>query len=355
MKDKVIFNGICYGKGKEYYGVQRFESELLKELDRQKLDYDCEVVVPVGSEIFDSFTNVRVKKINFGRNAREVKIWNLLFFPLYCKWQHGLSIDLILTYPIFGCDISAVHDCIMEREAQGASAISFSRRLYFWRIRRNVDRCKKIVTVSNFSKDDITNFYGISDDKIVIIPNAWQHFQRIEADNSILKRIAVKPGEYYFALGSRSKRKNDKWVISAAKQSPNKTFVISGSTNFEGNAGSESIPENVIFTGYLTDEEIKSLMANCTAFIQPSIIEGFGIPPMEAMSAGANCIVSNTSSLPEIYRNSVWYIDPLNYENINLEDIMANEIESKDLILNRFSWEKSSLKLNSLIREVLHG
>ena len=144
-------------------------------------------------------------------------------------------------------------------------------------------------------------------------------------------------------------------MISAAKQSPNKTFVISGSTNFEGNAGSESIPENVIFTGYLTDEEIKSLMANCTAFIQPSIIEGFGIPPMEAMSAGANCIVSNTSSLPEIYRNSVWYIDPLNYENINLEDIMANEIESKDLILNRFSWEKSSLKLNSLIREVLHG
>ena len=80
-----------------------------------------------------------------------------------------------------------------------------------------------------------------------------------------------------------------------------------------------------VVTGALSDEEIKALMRHCKASIQPSFYEGFGIPPMEAMSVGADCIVSNASSLPEVYKNSVWYIDPHDYDSIDLDKIMAQK------------------------------
>lgn len=107
---------------------------------------------------------------------------------------------------------------------------------------------------------------------------------------------------------------------------PQYFFVVTGAkqvvtdTSFEGD-----IPENMVFTGYLSDEEIKALMRHCKASIQPSFYEGFGIPPMEAMSVGADCIVSNASSLPEVYKNSVWYIDPHDYDSIDLDKIMAQK------------------------------
>ena len=83
-------------------------------------------------------------------------------------------------------------------------------------------------------------------------------------------------------------------------------------------------------------------MKKCKAFIHPSLYEGFGLPPLEAMSVGARCIVSNVSSLPEIYGRSVWYIDPYNYNEINLGKIMMEEIEDNTVVLNKYSWNKSA-------------
>ena len=71
-----------------------------------------------------------------------------------------------------------------------------------------------------------------------------------------------------------------------------------------------------------------------------------------AMSTGARCIVSNTSSLPEIYGESVWYIDPLNYEDIDIDLIMRNPIEANDRVLDKFSWRHSAELLLSILREV---
>jgi glycosyltransferase involved in cell wall biosynthesis len=106
----------------------------------------------------------------------------------------------------------------------------------------------------------------------------------------------------------------------------------------------------VIFTGYLSDEEIKALMNHCKVFVQPSLCEGFGIPPMEAMSVGANCIVSNRASLPEVYLNSVWYIDPEDYDNINIDKIMQSSKNDNDVILNLYSWKKSALELFNYLK-----
>ena len=114
-------------------------------------------------------------------------------------------------------------------------------------------------------------------------------------------------------------------------------------------------PKNIKCTGYLKDGEIKALMHHCIAFIQPSIYEGFGIPPLEAMSTGARCIVAKSSSLPEIYQNSVWYLDPLDYSNIDLKKIMANNIDDNNSVLRRFSWAESAMKLRLLCEKLCGG
>ena len=74
---------------------------------------------------------------------------------------------------------------------------------------------------------------------------------------------------------------------------------------------------NVILLGYVSDEEVKALMQKCKAFVFPSYYEGFGIPPLEALSAGARIIIARSASLPEIYGNAALYIDAYNTEFIS--------------------------------------
>ena len=101
-------------------------------------------------------------------------------------------------------------------------------------------------------------------------------------------------------------------------------------------------------SGYITDGEIKYLMANCKAFIFPSFFEGFGIPPLEALSVGAKIIVSNTSCLPEIFGDSAYYIDPHNY-NINLDDLLSISVKDRQLVLNRFRFRIFAKRIHNHI------
>ena len=217
----------------------------------------------------------------------------------------------------------------------------------------NVKRAKAVITVSDYSKKDIVRLYHIPAKKVCIIPNAWQHFDRIVPDESVIDRFGLCRGQYLFALGSRSYHKNFKWIAEAAKQNPQYTFIVSGSNNLgTSDTALDTKLDNLIYAGYLSDGQIKALAAHCKAFIQPSLYEGFGIPPLEAMSTGARCIVSNATSLPEIYGDSVWYIDPLNYKGIDIDKIMSAEIKDNREVLDRFSWERSARRLYALLQHV---
>jgi glycosyltransferase involved in cell wall biosynthesis len=160
-------------------------------------------------------------------------------------------------------------------------------------------------------------------------------------------------GKYFFALGSRSYHKNFKWIVEAAKQNPQYRFVVSGTNSLStSDTALDTKLDNLIYAGYLSDEQVKALMTHCKAFLQPSLYEGFGIPPLEAMSTGARCIVSNTTSLPEIYGDSVWYIDPLDYQDINIDKIMSGKIEDNYEVRNKYSWRRSACKLYALMEHI---
>lgn len=114
-------------------------------------------------------------------------------------------------------------------------------------------------------------------------------------------------------------------------------------------------PKNMKLLGYVSDEEAKTLMRDCKAFLFPTFYEGFGIPPLEAISAGCKCIVvSDTPVMHEVFGDSVKYINIAEYQlsNINMCDSNQRAIEE---VLENYSWKKSAQKLLTCLERIGGG
>ena len=142
--------------------------------------------------------------------------------------------------------------------------------------------------------------------------------------------------------------KNTKWVLKVAENNPDCLFVLAGAKS-RGTSGDFKELKNVIYLGFVSDEQVKSLLKNCKAFIYPSIYDGFGIPPLEALSQGATVICSSAACLPEVYKNSVHYIDPY-CADVDIESLLNEKIDSAESVLGRYSWKKSAKELYECLK-----
>jgi glycosyltransferase involved in cell wall biosynthesis len=346
---RFIFNGGTLAK-KEIYGVQRMTWELLKGLDKIVPKNSVELVIPQNNNRVFDFKNIKVKQLDLIKDVQnsklKLKLWNYIVFPIYLKIHQGIGVDLMLGFSFTKCHCVCVADCITERFSENANTLieKISRKFYMQRVKRNIKNSEVVITISEQSKKDILTFYKVDENKIKVIPCAWNHFTDVDPDFKIIEKLNLQKNGFYFSLGSNYVHKNFKWILSAARKNPREKFVVSGTNKLNTSANDiyYNNLKNVIFTDYISDGEIKALMMNCKAFIQPSLYEGFGLPPMEAMSVGAKVIVSNTSCLPEIYDNSVFYIDPMDYDNIDFEKIFRQRISNTDDLLRKYSWDKSA-------------
>lgn len=333
-------------------GIHRYTYQILKELDNWleegKIDIPIKLVVPSNASWVPSFNKISVAKVGKIENKVEKHIWQQIVFPLYVLRNKGTGIDLTAALPILGCKVYAIHDCIQEAYPE-----NFSEHKMFLKItlikRKIITGLKKcrIVTLTEDSKGEIIKFYPKVKRKVSIVSCGWEHMLDIGVDDNIFKKIDVMPDEkYFFSLGSKYKHKNFKWVIEVAKRYPQYKFVITGTGIYSNNETElkKAVPVNVIFTGYISNEEIKSLMMHCKALIQPSLYEGFGLPPLEALSVGTPIIVSNKSCLPEIYKGAAHYIDPYDYE-VDLDKLMDEPVDDPEMILNEYTWAKAASQL----------
>jgi glycosyltransferase involved in cell wall biosynthesis len=155
-------------------------------------------------------------------------------------------------------------------------------------------------------------------------------------------------------VGNISPHKNLNWILEEAKINRNDTFVIVGKNvlgiNYSDNA---LIPENVILTGYVTDEENKALMLHAKALLFPSFCEGFGIPPLEMLALGKKIIISNCSCLPDIFKSSALYIDPRKNDYVLSEIEDNTDSKDKKEVLNNNSWNNAAKQWIALLET--HG
>lgn len=330
-------------------GVQRFSLELCLELN--KIRDDLIFLVHSKAEILDKnlVKDFNIIEVNKGYGH----YWEQITLPGYLKnIGSPLLINLCSTAPIFYKNQIVTHHDVTYVRYPESFSFKF-RLLYKFLIPRMLHSAKRVITVSNFSKQEISRVYSTPLEKFKIIYNAvngnFKPNRNIERDNFCL------------AVSSPNLHKNFHRMIEAflASNTTLNLLIIGGQAASFSGINYQADPR-IKFLGRIDDAELIELYQKAAFFIFPSLYEGFGIPPLEAQACGCPVIASNVASIPEVLGNSAKYFDPLNINEIKLviENISNNKEMRSQLTtlgfenVQRFSWEKSAYQLSGLIEKV---
>ena len=209
---KIVINGKFMSQ--TVTGVQRYAREILNELD--KLVKGEDIILAVNKEAKDipRYENIKVRSI--GRFTGN--LWEQCSLPLYVKKEKALCLNFCTMMPILTPHLTVIHDVSFKVNPQ-----FFSKKFSLWYrlvLALSVRRVRRIITVSEFSKREILKNYKLHEEKIVVIPNSWEHYKKIEYDESILEKYGLKKQEYYFAMSSMAPNKNFRWIVLEAKKNP---------------------------------------------------------------------------------------------------------------------------------------
>jgi len=347
--------------GQQVSGVQRYARELLTALDRvlARGDSRCPMTVTVWVP-----PSVKTKMLPAGLQAVRVRqagcgsghFWEQAELPKLARG--ALLVSLTNSAPLaHPHQVVAIHDAAI-RECPKDYKWSYKtwyRGLYL-ALRRTHAR---FITVSAFSASEISRHFGISEDRLSIIPNAADGFLDLVPDHTILKRYGLLKHAYVLAVGGKAPRKNLELVYRAmAFLKPSLPLVVAGGGRSRAFAtsGGTQISESVVLD-HVSDAAMKEIYGNALCLVFPSRYEGFGLPPLEAMACGCPVIVSQAASMPEVCGNAALYCHPDRADTIasNIEMIMNSPELRNDLIargaerVRRFSWDDSARRLLAVL------
>lgn len=216
--------------------------------------------------------------------------------------------------------VVTIHDCAFH---DVPNAVSRGFRLWYsWLLRRLGRRVRRILTVSEFSRQRLINYLQVDPNQVVAIPNGVdERFNPAAIENVPVMRTRLGlPERYVLFVGSLDPRKNLLGLLKAWDQISAKLdcpLVICGATSHVfRSAGIDKLPERVVLSGYVPDEELPALYAGAELFVYPSLYEGFGLPVIEAMACGTPVVCSSTTSLGEVAGNAACLVDPADCDSI---------------------------------------
>jgi glycosyltransferase involved in cell wall biosynthesis len=348
---KILING--YFLCRNLTGIERYAIEITKRLDQLSRAGEIAIIIPKDMVKIPEYKNIHV--IRHGKMVQHIR-WQMVTLQLFLiTHRQYIVLDFGNTALPFSPGIIFLHDiyCELFPEDFTEKRDKMIRTYNCWQYRLISKYAKKIITVSQYIKNEICKSFNADPSKINVIYSSADHMRFINADMSIFDDfpvLAERP--FYFSLGSLSKRKNIRWILEYADKHAEANFVISGMSlsTVKVDELNKGIPENIILLGYLNDSRVKAMMQKCKAFILPSYYEGFGLTPLEALACGAQIIVANVASLPEIYGNTAHYIDPFD-TNIDLEELIKQPVDKPDKILAKYSYDTATRQVYNIIRE----
>lgn len=296
-------------------GVQRYAFELLLAMDSQlAADPDSasairfEVLVPRGAAArAPALAEIGVREV--GRLSGQ--LWEQLELPWYARG--AVLFNPCNATPLFKRRrIVTLHDAAVFTWPK-----AYSRAFATWYrfLFRQVCRSDSLViTVSEFSRRELARECGLRPDRSAVIYHGHEHIYRLPADASILDRLGVRDRQFALVVSSHNPTKNFAGLAKALSllSQPDFDVVVVGGRNGRIFASDESgWPAFVKMAGYVEDAELRALYEATACFVYPSLYEGFGIPPLEALACGAPVLAADIPPLREIYGDAVGYCDPL--------------------------------------------
>lgn len=283
----------------------------------------------------------------------------------------------VITPPnLQGKVVNTIHDItfILYPETIGQKHLKFLNN----NLQHSVERPDKIITISKSSRQGIMEYLNVDPSKIEIVyPGVDYHYYNQAPSKVVIDNTRTKyrlPEQYILYMGTLEPRKNILGIVEAFAK-----FKLNGMTTAKSIklvlAGKKGwlyepifekikqlgLEEEVVFTDYVDERDKVAIYHLASAFIFPSLYEGFGIPVLEAMAAGTPVITSNVSSLPEVAGEAAILISPQDTEGMAcaLNKVLENEEYARDLVTKgwgqaqKFSWDQSAEKLYSVYRDVL--
>jgi len=270
----------------------------------------------------------------------------------------------------FGKIVTTTHDLTMFRftKPKDAPMLVFrlkilGYRLLFWAGHR---KSKKIIVPTDFAAEDLIDYQPFTKDKIV---------RTYEASEPPLESRAAKPkgvkAPFILYVGTAFPHKNLEGLIDAFEQlkqdHPKLSLVLAGkreyhSNELEASIADRDIASSVLFTGFVSDSELKWLYQNASAYVFPSFSEGFGLPGLEAMAHSCPLVSSNATCLPEVYGAAAHYFDPSDTTDMaqKIHEVIADEKLRGQLIkrghkqVKQYSWRRMAEETLDVYRSVLN-
>jgi glycosyltransferase involved in cell wall biosynthesis len=325
-------------------------------------------------KILGGFRNVLLVPLStvLFRNRGLLLLYEQIVLPMLLFWK---NIDVIhslhYTHPIFSpCPrVVTIHDLTFLLYPR---LHTIGRRMIMpFFIRRAVRHAEALIFVSEATRLDAEKLIpGAGNLRSVVPLGVDLNVFTISAEqtNTVLEKFSIhKP--FLLFVGTLEPRKNIPRIIRAferiASEYPNLLLVLAGKLGwdfdeiFEAKRASKS-GERIRHLGFVEDSEKKALLAACEALVYPSLYEGFGLPVLEAMAAGAPAITSNVSSLPEVAGGAAVLLDPLSVEEIAsaMRSLLSNETTRRELrVLGKqraaiFSWASAAIKTYAVYEKV---
>lgn len=314
---------------------------------------------------------------------KETEKWKYVVFQAKKLWTlWGLSKRFLTGRDGIEVFFSPTHYLPLKIPCQSVIAILDVSYIYFPQLfkkrdlyqlklwgRYSIKKAKKIITISNSSKNDIIKTYGVKANKIAVIYPGIRKIsvnERVLNMNELNKKFGIE-GDYILFVGTLQPRKNISKLIEAFSKlkKQNLKLVIVGKKGwlYEDilNAPAKfGISEKVKFLDFVNDEDLPSLYKNALCFVLPSLYEGFGLPVLEAMQYGCPVLTSNVSSLPEAGGDGAIYFDPQNADDIaqKIEEVISNKNLREEMVkkgynqVKKFSWKKTAKETLKVLEEV---
>jgi len=355
------------------FGIGTFIRNLLRQLAR--LDSQTEFVIFCKPEDRDALAVIGENFRPVAETSGNYSISEQLMIPWALK-REGVTLFHAPHYvlpPLVQCrSVVTIHDCIhlmFPQYLPQRGAFTYAK----WSIRQAARRSTRIMTVSESSKHDILRFVDTEPDKIDVIYNAYDERFAIEPREDDVVRVRERyqlHDEFVLYAGNVKPHKNLERLIDAFHIVRNRgldhlKLVLIGDDMSKYSALRRAVHRHqlhkyVRFLGYLPEETLAVMYRLAGVFVFPSLYEGFGLPPLEAMASGTPVVTSNVSSLPEVAGDAAVLVDPYHPQAIadGIYSVLTDEKLRRGMVhkgiarAGMFSWEQSVRRIRAIYGEV---